>query len=180
MYQHSILIILLFSQLFCFSQECKYEKNGIDKFTGKGSIITKSAMLVDDLQNKETHLKIVDISFKGFLKDDATGLYIMISTGINSALILMGQSAKLTLLLDDKSSITLNTIGDWMDEFISDGNDNYQSRYFVFETGDVEKVIGHKITDIRVTASQSPFDSPVAVEQQMVISDLLKCIKSVN
>lgn len=92
------LITALLLGANAFAQNCKYETNDIDKFTGKMTKITKKKKFIETF-NSEGHIALQ--------KADTTLTLILSYRTSFSKKVTVGEGAELSFLLEDGKIITL-------------------------------------------------------------------------
>lgn len=93
-----LLIITLISGINAYTQNCKYETNDIDKFTGKMTKITKKKKFIETF-NSEGHVALQ--------KADTTLTLILSYRTSFSKKVTVNEGAELSFLLEDGKIITL-------------------------------------------------------------------------
>ena len=101
-----ITLIFLSITSLCFSQNCKYEKNELDKFTGKMTKLTKKRKFIETF-NTEGFMRIQKV-------DTALSLRLDYRASFAKKLT-VGDGAELSFLLDGGGIITLKKLnGDYV------------------------------------------------------------------
>jgi len=97
-----ILIALLFISVNVIGQNCKYETNGIDKFTGKMTKLTKKVKLIATFSSE---------GFVSLQKADTTiSLILSYRTSFSNS-VTVNDGAELSFLLDNNKIITIKKAG---------------------------------------------------------------------
>jgi hypothetical protein len=165
----------LFTTLFlfgltisCFSQECNYTKNSVDKFTGDRTIETEPILLIKQIKNDAIFIKNVQMILR---KENENRYFTLYYTVMKGSPTFMGgtNNNKLICLLDNGQTVELPMSGP-----ISDILKYDRATHFTISNDIFELLLHHDIKDIRAVSSINPVDFEV---ENVKTKGYFECIK---
>lgn len=176
-----VLLIFITFNGFIFGQNCKYEINEVDKFTGKVTKITKSKKVITTfLTAGSFSMKRVDSDYFIVLNYGLSRYKKFEPYNINSGaqlILLLQNGEKITLTTPDEiKGIKKTTIGipPVYSCYLNDVN-------YPVEKKSIEMLLKSKVTNIRFYRTESNgkedyIDSELKSKAQEGIQDLIMCV----
>ncbi len=169
------IIILVIGFIVCsnfiFAQECNYEKNVVDKFTGQRSILTK-AIKVGKGSKTSNGIKVDKIEFQ--LKLDKEKRILSLVLTINGGSISMKGDEKLLFLLGHDNNIELKYMSKPATNTANHAGLTYTYDYIIDEPN-YETFLLENIKDVRVNFADGSFDFSILPD--VSTKKIFKCIK---
>lgn len=165
----NLLFILLFifsNQVF--SQDCKYDRNEVDKFTGSAIIKTKMVTVYADRLSPT--LKSM---FFSFTKIDSS-FYLQVSKWFASAWSVT-KGDKLMIKLSDGKIITLESLDTKISSFVTGGW--FMEVSFSLSKENLKTIQESTITDVRIYTTGSYIEDSVRLKDSEKIKISANCIK---
>ncbi len=169
------IIILVIGFIVCsnfiFAQECNYEKNVVDKFTGQRSILTK-ALKVNKGLKTSNGLKIDKIEFQLKLDNEKRILSLVLTT--NGGAIAMKGDEKIMFLLGHDNSIELKLVN--KPATVTTNRSGIICTYdYIIDDPNYETFLLENIKDVRVNNTAGSFDFSILPD--VSTKKIFKCIK---
>ena len=169
------IIILVIGFIVCsnfiFAQECNYEKNVVDKFTGQRSILTK-ALKVNKGLKTSNGLKIDKIEFQLKLDNEKRILSLVLTT--NGGAIVMKGDEKIMFLLGHDNSIELKLVD--KPATVTTNRSGIICTYdYIIDEPNYETFLLENIKDVRVNNTAGYFDFSILPD--VSTKKIFKCIK---
>ena len=156
---------------FIFAQECKYEKNETDKFTGQRSILTKAIKVSKGLKTS-SGLKLDKIEFQLKLDKEKRILSLVLTT--NGGTISMKGDEKILFLLGHDNNIELKLVNKPATNATNNTGSTYTFDYIIDEVN-YETFLLENIKDVRVNNANGSFDFSILPD--VSTKKIFKCIK---
>ncbi|KAA9340111.1 hypothetical protein [Adhaeribacter soli] len=166
-----MLIFALFLTTDLIAQNCKFEKNEVDKFTHKKVIITEPYMIWRDSWSGS------NMTVQGYKSDSLKWIRFRYSS---TSIFSIHQKSKLILLFEDGSTVDLFNIESIVADPIHAGS---MTRWVAFVsygfTDDIEKkILSKKITSIRLYTADGYIDKEVKGKDSNSFKDAINCIQN--
>lgn len=169
-----VLALMLLFSVNMFSQQqgsqsqnnCRYEKNEIDKFTKMVSRITKQQTL--NTRGPEPYLYVKGKNVDGFI---GIGLLIQERFPVRYS-IKKGDELKLSLT--NGEVITVKCVKEVTPRRYY-GNTEYYANY-VFMPDDVQKILANKVDAVRIYHSEGYTTVNIVPSRQSVIQNAIRCV----
>ncbi|MFZ4412799.1 MAG: hypothetical protein ACOYOV_06925 [Bacteroidales bacterium] len=162
------IILFLLGFIFCcnfiYAQDCKYEKNEVDKFSGKKTLLTELLKISNKVKANTISVRKVEIQTR--LVDDQRILSLKLTYNIDYGVILMAGTENLICILSNGEKIQLKLI-------VLGGNFGYYS--YLIDDINYDELIKYDIKNIRVEAHMNGFD--FTVMEGLSTTNIFKCIK---
>ena len=157
---------------FIFAQECKYEKNEVDKFSGKKYVLTEAIKVAKEVESKsKMNVKRVELQVK--VEDEKRYLCVLITT---IGAILTVQNNKLICITSDKNTIELKIHHKITPTFVMNRNNTYTNTLeYVLDDDTFEKLLDENIKDVRAETYSNPID--FSIFPDVSTKKIFKCIK---
>jgi hypothetical protein len=158
-----LLGLIFCSNLIC-AQDCKYEKNDVDKFSGKKTLLTELLKISNKIKVNKISIRKVEIQTR--LAEDQRILSLKFTYNLDYGAILMAGNEKLICILSNGEKIQLKLL-------VLGTNFGYYS--YLIDDINYDELIKYDIKDIRVEAHMNGFD--FTVMEGVSTMNIFKCIK---
>ena len=165
------ILAFIFCSNFIIAQECKYEKNETDKFTGQRSILTKAIKVSKGLKTS-SGLKLDKIEFQLKLDKEKRILSLVLTT--NGGTISMKGDEKILFLLGHDNNIELKLVNKPATNATNNTGSTYTFDYIIDEVN-YETFLLENIKDVRVNNANGSFDFSILTD--VSTKKIFKCIK---
>ena len=166
-----LVIGFIFCSNFIFAQECNYEKNEVDKFTGQRSILTK-ALKVNKGIKTSSGLKIDKIEFQIKLDNEKRILSLVLTT--NGGAIAMKGDEKIMFILGHDNNIELKIVN--KPATVTTNRSGIICTYdYIIDDANYETFLLENIKDVRVNNTAGSFDFSILPD--VSTKKIFKCIK---
>jgi len=169
----SVLFVLgCFICNFIYSQNCKYEKNEIDKFTEKKILITEPVKISDNIEiKKKLIIKKVEIQTSIEASKRKLSLFVYLQLG---GVAYFNPDDKLICLMSDKSIVELK-VADNLPKSMLKGLWTIDKYDYFIDDFNYNLLIQYNITDIRIVSPLETID--VSFIKGVSSTNLFKCIE---
>jgi len=159
-----IILGFVFSCNLTYAQDCKYETNEVDKFTGKKNLLTELLKISNKIKVNTISVRKVEIQTR--LLDNQRILSIKLTYNLGYGAIIMAGTEKLICILSNGEKIQLKLIA------IGTGFGYFS---YIIDEINYDELIKYDIKDVRVEASMNSFD--FTVKEGVSTTNIFKCIK---
>lgn len=160
-----ILLVILFLPIFLFGQNCKYEKNEVDKFTQKQTIITSEQIAWKNPMGGNT------LSFKFQKVDGNISMWMRYSMSNTFA---VSEGSKF-MLLTDNGTIELPALESKVSDHYS--STSFLIAYYAVTPENFEKLLNSTVTDIRFYTTDGYIEHTLKKNKQSIFAQTSACIK---
>jgi hypothetical protein len=161
----------IFTSNLIYSQECKYAKNEIDKFTKEKKLLTEAVIVAEDIEIKKV-IKISKVEFQAKMENDQR--ILRISLYLKSGAMAMSGSEKLICLMSNDEVVKLNLAFN-LPSISSKGSHVIYTYDYIVNDTNFEKLIRMDIKDVRVEATVNSVD--FSIIKAVSTMNIFKCIK---
>jgi hypothetical protein len=165
--------LFLMMSVLVNSQDCDFEINQKDKFSGKVVKLINPVTIAEKLK-VSSDLKFVKITWA--MKQNGDQLSALLEWRLSKGYVAMNGLAgtSLSVLLENNEVLELKMTAP-LPSTIKRGSKYYSQSEFRITTDDFIKLSLYKISDIKVNAMINPFEIPVDPEAQPVVLEKTKC-----
>lgn len=173
MKQFIFLFMLLFS-LFIYAQQqgsqsknnCRYEKNEMDKFNKSISRITKQQTL--NTRGPEPYLYVKGKNVDGFI---GIGLLIQERFPVRYNI---KKGDELKIAFTNGEVVTVRCAKEVIPRRSYNGTEYYAN--YIFMPDDVQKILANKVDAVRIFHSEGYTSINIAPSRQLVIQNVIRCV----